>query len=203
MIFITFVHYYALLVVLRLGLDLVRWQLQWMVDQNSTHGWSPARRKCTTDLEFGNYTILTKLTPSDNCHGWSPTIPRTVTHQSKDGQPPEGSIVQTQSIIATLGSILDSQLSWESGKFQLARWSHRVVLLSDRIIWHLPLHILLSFSFWVVCCHTRLHLGFSAKLRIWQVPACKMEPRSGIIFDPYAISPCSSYYKDGHPPTRG
>ena len=30
-------------------------------------------------------------------------------------------------------------------------------------------------------CHTRLHLGFSAKLRIWQVPACKMEPRSGII----------------------
>ena len=31
-------------------------------------------------------------------------------------------------------------------------------------------------------CHTRLHLGFSAKLRIWQVPACKMEPRSGIIF---------------------
>ena len=29
--------------------------------------------------------------------------------------------------------------------------------------------------------HTRLNLGFSAKLRIWQVPACKMEPRSGII----------------------
>ena len=33
-------------------------------------------------------------------------------------------------IIATLGSILDSQLSWESGKFQLARWSHEVALLS-------------------------------------------------------------------------
>ena len=31
-------------------------------------------------------------------------------------------------------------------------------------------------------CHTRLHLGFSAKLRIQQVLACKMEPRSGIIF---------------------
>ena len=28
--------------------------------------------------------------------------------------------------IATLGSILDSQLSWESGKVQLARWSHEV-----------------------------------------------------------------------------
>ena len=31
------------------------------------------------------------------------------------------------------------------------------------------------------CCHTRLHLGFSAKLRIWQVPACKMEPQNGVI----------------------
>ena len=30
-------------------------------------------------------------------------------------------------------------------------------------------------------CHTRLHLGFSAKLRIWQASACKMEPRSGYI----------------------
>ena len=31
-------------------------------------------------------------------------------------------------------------------------------------------------------CHTRLHLGFSAKLRIWQVSACNMEPLSGISF---------------------
>ena len=31
-------------------------------------------------------------------------------------------------------------------------------------------------------CHTRLHLGFSAKLRIEQESSCKMEPRSGIIF---------------------
>ena len=30
-------------------------------------------------------------------------------------------------------------------------------------------------------CHTRLHLGFSSKLKIQQVPACKMEPQSGII----------------------
>ena len=29
----------------------------------------------------------------------------------------------------------------------------------------------------------RLYLGFSAKLRIWQVSACKMEPQSGMIFD--------------------
>jgi len=30
-------------------------------------------------------------------------------------------------------------------------------------------------------CHTQLHLGFLAKLRICQASACKMEPRSGII----------------------
>ena len=30
-------------------------------------------------------------------------------------------------------------------------------------------------------CHTRLHLGFEAMLKIWQVPACKMEPQRGII----------------------
>ena len=34
---------------------------------------------------------------------------------------------------------------------------------------------------WPCCCHTRLHLGYSAKLRIWQVSACKMEPQSGTI----------------------
>ena len=34
--------------------------------------------------------------------------------------------------IATLGSILDSQPSWESGKFQLARWSHEVVIFPER-----------------------------------------------------------------------
>ena len=33
-----------------------------------------------------------------------------------------------------------------------------------------------------VYCHTRLYLGFSAKLIIWQVPAWKMDPRRGIIF---------------------
>ena len=30
-------------------------------------------------------------------------------------------------------------------------------------------------------CHTRLHLGFSTKLRIWHVPAYMMELQSGII----------------------
>ena len=35
-------------------------------------------------------------------------------------------------LITTLGSIFDSQLIWESGKFQLARWSHNVALFSTR-----------------------------------------------------------------------
>ena len=42
-------------------------------------------------------------------------------------------------LIATLGSILDSQLNWESGKFQLARWSHEVALF-PAITGHPPSH---------------------------------------------------------------
>ena len=38
---------------------------------------------------------------------------------------------QTQTF-ATLGYILDYQLIWESGKFQLARWSHNVALFSTQ-----------------------------------------------------------------------
>ena len=34
----------------------------------------------------------------------------------------------------TLGSVLDSQLSWETGKFQLARWSLRVALLAQAVV---------------------------------------------------------------------
>ena len=48
----------------------------------------PIRRKCTTDFKFGTYTLVIKLTPGDNCHGWSHTIPRIDIHQPKDGHPP-------------------------------------------------------------------------------------------------------------------
>ena len=41
-------------------------------------------------------------------------------------------LLSAQPNIATLGSILDSQQSWESGKFQLARWSHEVVIFPER-----------------------------------------------------------------------
>ena len=45
-----------------------------------TQGWSPTRRECPKDLEFGTYTLLTKLTLGDNYNGWSPTINRMVPH---------------------------------------------------------------------------------------------------------------------------
>ena len=41
-------------------------------------------------------------------------------------------------------------------------------------IWNLHVSILPF-----IYCHTRLHLEFSDKLKIWQVPACNIEPRSG------------------------
>ena len=87
-----------------------RWQLQWMVIHNPweghppTQGWSPTRRKCTKDFEFCNYTSLTKLTPGDNCHGWSHTMPRRVSRQPKDDHPPEGSILQTWNLALKLYS---------------------------------------------------------------------------------------------------
>ena len=40
-------------------------------------------------------TELRKLIPGDICHGWSPTIPRMVTHQPKDGHLPDGSVLKT------------------------------------------------------------------------------------------------------------
>ena len=35
-----------------------------------------------------HYTLVTKITPGDNCHGWSPSILRMVAHQPKYGHPP-------------------------------------------------------------------------------------------------------------------
>ena len=43
----------------------------------------------TLDSDFITLTELTKLIPGDNCHGWSPTIPRMVDHQPNNGHPPE------------------------------------------------------------------------------------------------------------------
>ena len=45
-----------------------------------------------------------------------------------------------------------------------------------------------------------LHLGFSAKLRIWQVPTCKMEPQSGIIALINHPPGNPATHPPGHPP---
>ena len=49
------------------------------------------------------------------------------------------------------------------------------------------------------CCHTRLHLGFSAMLKIQQVSACKMEPQSGMIM---YLGPTTQTPQPTHPHTR-
>ena len=67
-----------------------------------------------------------------------------------------------------------------------------------------PLYFLI-FSFKSVYWHTRFHLGFSAKLRIYQVPTCKMEPQIGIIIirnqpaDHPTDHPTTSIFEDLYP----
>ena len=65
-------------------------------------GWSPIRRKGTTDMEFGNYALLTKLTLGDNCHGWSLTIHKMAPDCSKDGHPPKRSVLKTGNLALRL-----------------------------------------------------------------------------------------------------
>ena len=43
------------------------------------------RTKCTTDLEFGTKTLLTKLRPQPPSRGWSHAVPRIVTHPTQQG----------------------------------------------------------------------------------------------------------------------
>ena len=47
--------------------------------------------------------------------------------------------------------------------------------------------------------HIRLHLGFPAMLKIWQVPACKMEPQRGIIIWRNLFPPAPAAART-HPP---
>ena len=72
-------------------------------------------------------------------------------------------IFEPNTFLRHSGSILDSQLILKHWCFVLV--CLHLLCLSPPIIATLG-----------------LHLGFSAKLGIWQVPTCKMEPRSGIIF---------------------
>ena len=49
--------------------------------------------------------------------------------------------------------------------------------------WHWVLGGGENITYFLLYCHTRLHLGFSAKLRIWQDSACKMEAQCSIFLN--------------------
>ena len=51
-------------------------------------------------------------------------------------------------------------------------------------------------------CHAQLHLWFSAKPRIWQVPACKMEPQCGIIIWRNSFPPAPAAKRTDPPATK-
>ena len=74
-----------------------------MVTNQPKDGHPPAGSVLMT-WNFSTLTKLTKLTPGDNFHGWSPTILRMVNHQPKDGHPPEGSVLQTWNLALRLNS---------------------------------------------------------------------------------------------------
>ena len=58
-----------------------------------------------------------------------------------------------------------SQTVWAKTKLVGCGYVHYKVFIED----------------WGIIATLGLHLGFSAKLRIWQLSACKMKPRSGTI----------------------
>ena len=104
-------------------------------------------------------------------------MPSMVTHQPKDGHPPEGSVLQTWNLTFNLNSQNYIQMTLAmDGYLPSLGWSPT----NPRMVTHQK-EVNYKLGIWHLDCHTRLHLGFSANLRIWQVPACKMEPRSGTI----------------------
>ena len=139
-----------------------------------TLGWSPTRRKCTTDLEFGTYTLLSKLTPGDNCQGWSPTIPRMVTHQPKDGHPTEACMLQTRNLtLRLISQNYDKVTTARNGHLPSLEWSPtnpRMVTLHKEVYYRLEI----------------LHLDLTHKNKTsWQLPG-------RVTYHP----------GDGHPPTQ-
>ena len=66
---------------------------------------------------------------------------------------------------------LTSQLGYQLPPASLQELQQIALIL---VFWPFPIHFKLDFA------TLGLPLGFSAKLRIWQDPACKMEPRSDI-----------------------
>ena len=80
-----------------------------------------------------------------------------------------------------------------------SRFYNRKTSWKNRNFWRYYEKLSISFYFKLIprlsYCHTRLHLGFSVKLRIWQVPACKMEPQKGIIGPPPTYPQLSFFFQ--------
>ena len=83
-----------------------------------------------------------------NFQEWSPTIPRMVTHQPKDGHPPEGSIMQTRNLALRLNSQNKDQVTTaRNGHLSSRVWSptnlrmvtHQKDVYCRLGIWHLDL----------------------------------------------------------------
>ena len=94
----------------------------------------PPRRKYDTDSELGTETPKNKicyrfrtwhldLSHKPSLGWWSPIILRMVTHQPKDGHPPEGSMLQNRNFALRLNS-QDYKVSWHSRRisFFIISW---------------------------------------------------------------------------------
>ena len=105
-----------------------RWQLPWMVPYHSceghpqTQGWSATIRKRTTDMEFGNNTLIIKLTPGDNCPEGLLTIRRRITCQRKDGHPPTNGWSPQLALLGLVWHHL-ARVCASGGKFWRNRWT--------------------------------------------------------------------------------
>ena len=53
-------------------------------------------------IDFLQSSMDSYQVKSDNCQGWSKTTPRMVTHQPKDGHPPERSVLKTGNLALRL-----------------------------------------------------------------------------------------------------
>jgi len=80
-------------------------------------GWSPTRGKCTTFLEFGICTLLTKLTPGKNLHGWYSAIPKMVP-PTQGWSPTNQRMVTHQRGVCSIQGIWHSDLTYQNN----TRW---------------------------------------------------------------------------------
>ena len=100
-------------------------------------------------------------------------------------------------------SILDSQLYWKSGKFQLARWSHKVAILCS---WNHPPHQfeIRRFVFFFQCCEVCPPQLFPPLTEYMQCPAlplyvllCSLPASPNLYLAPVELSIKLNLYLSG------